>query len=94
MKPTPNVLLAMIFRGNRVIIPRREDDLRAGDHVYMIVPSTEYPVVADFVGLPPPREIERVFVVGGRQIGIEAALRLEKKVSRSSSSSAICAGAN
>jgi trk system potassium uptake protein TrkA len=79
MKPARNALMAMIFRAHRVIIPRGEDDLRAGDHVYIMVPSSDYAAVAEFVRLPPPKELQRVFVVGGRQIGIEAALRLERQ---------------
>ncbi len=79
MKPARNALMAMIFRGHRVIIPHGEDDLRAGDHVYIMVPSSDYAAVAEFVRLPPPREIQRVFIAGGRQIGIEAALRLERQ---------------
>jgi trk system potassium uptake protein len=79
MKPARNALMAMIFRAHRVIIPRGEDDLRAGDHVYIMVPSSDYAAVAEFVRLPPPKELQRVFVAGGRQIGIEAALRLERQ---------------
>ncbi len=79
MKPTPNVLLPMIFRGNRAIIPHGEEELRVGDHIYLVMPAGEFATVRDFVGLPPPREVQRVFIVGGRQIGIEAALRLEKQ---------------
>ncbi|NWG75464.1 MAG: Trk system potassium transporter TrkA [Rubrivivax sp.] len=79
MNPVRNALMAIIFRGHRVIIPHGGDDLRAGDHVYIMVPSSEYAAMAEFVRLPPPRNIQRVFIVGGRQIGIEAALRLEKQ---------------
>jgi len=79
LNPTRRALMAMIFRGHRAIIPRGDDDLRAGDHVYITVPSGDYETVTNFMGLPPPREIKRVFVVAGRQIGIEAALRLERQ---------------
>jgi len=79
MKPTRNLLLAMIFRGNRVIIPHGDEELRVGDHIYLVMPAREYATVTKFVKLPPPKEVQRVFIVGGRQIGIEAALRLEKK---------------
>lgn len=79
LNPVRNALMVMIFRGHRVIIPRGEDELQAGDHVYIMVPSSDYAAMAEFVRLPPPREIQRVFIVGGRQIGIEAALRLERQ---------------
>ena len=79
LSPTKNALIAMIFRGHRAIIPNGKDELQAGDHVYIMVPSADFQSVTQFMGLPPPRDIRRVFIVGGRQIGIEAALRLDRQ---------------
>ena len=36
-----NFLVAMIFRERRVIIPRGDDELREGDHIYVIVPEAQ-----------------------------------------------------
>ena len=75
--PPKNSLMAMVFRGQRVIIPRGTDRLQAGDHVYIIVPSNEMDSVMEFMGIQAKKNAERVFIVGGKQLGIEVALRLE-----------------
>lgn len=76
--PPKNSLMAMLFRGHRAIIPRADDRLLAGDHVYIVVPSGELSQCLDFMGTPKPQPVERVFILGGKQIGIEIALRLEE----------------
>ena len=77
--PPKNSLMAMVFRGQRVIIPRGTDRLQAGDHVYVIVPSNEMDSVMEFMGIQAKKNAERVFIVGGKQLGIEVALRLEEQ---------------
>lgn len=78
--PPRNSLIAMIFRGRRAIIPRGDDVLRVGDHIYIVCPSDELTTCMEFMGLPSePRRVERVFVVGGKQLGIEVAAQLEKR---------------
>lgn len=72
-----NFLVAMIFRERRVIIPRGEDMLQPGDHLYIMVPSEHLESAFDFFGLRKVDKVQRVFVLGGKQLGIEAALRLE-----------------
>ena len=72
-----NFLVAMIFRERRVIIPRGDDELREGDHIHVIVPESQLNSTFQFLGLPPQDRVQRVFVLGGKQLGIEAALRLE-----------------
>jgi trk system potassium uptake protein TrkA len=72
-----NFLVAMIFRERRVIIPRGEDMLQSGDHLYIMVPSEHLENAFDFFGLRKVDKVQRVFVLGGKQLGIEAALRLE-----------------
>lgn len=75
----PNSLMVMIFRGHRVIIPRGPDRLRVGDFVYIIVPTGEKNECLRFMGLPGQQKLQRVFILGGKQIGIEVAQRLEKR---------------
>ena len=75
--PPKNSLMAMLFRGQRVIVPQGDVRLRAGDHVYIVVPTEQMSELFDFMKLPPVQPIKRVFIIGGKQIGIEVALQLE-----------------
>lgn len=77
--PPKNSLIAMIFRGHEVIIPRGDDRLRVGDHVDVVVAASEFPQLLDFMGIEHVDGVKRVFIVGGKQIGIEVALQLEKR---------------
>jgi trk system potassium uptake protein len=70
-------LVAMIFRQRRVIIPRGDDQLCPGDHIYLVVPAPGLDEALEFVGLRRLQRVQRVFVLGGKQLGIEAALHLE-----------------
>lgn len=75
--PPKNSLMAFLFRGQRAIVPRRDIRLHAGDHVYIVVPTEEMSELFDFMQLPPVQAVKRVFIIGGKQIGIEIALQLE-----------------
>lgn len=75
----PHSLMAMLFRENRVVIPKGNDRLQAGDCVYIVAPTSEMQSCMEFMGLPKARRLQRVFILGGKQIGIEVAQRLEKK---------------
>jgi len=77
LSPASNYLVAMIFRERRVIIPRGDDVFQPGDHVYIMVPSEHLDAAFNFFGLRMVEKVQRVFVLGGKQLGIEAALRLE-----------------
>ena len=74
-----NSLVAMIFRGPEVIIPRGEDRILAGDHVYMVTRREDLGEVFRFLGLHQEQRLERVFVLGGRHIGVRLARELEKQ---------------
>ena len=71
--------IPMIFRGHAAVIPQKNEILRAGDHVYVTVPSSELETVFSSLEVPPQKKLERVFILGGKQIGIELALRLERQ---------------
>jgi trk system potassium uptake protein TrkA len=73
----PGFLVTMIFREGDVIIPDGKDELRRDDQIYVVAPEQQVDDVFRQFGLEPQRKVERVFVVGGKQLGIEAALRLE-----------------
>lgn len=76
--PPSNSLISMIFRGHRVIIPRSSDRLQSGDHIYIVVATNQFEECLKFMGLSPEVKVQRVFILGGKQIGIELAHRLEK----------------
>ncbi|HXK61658.1 MAG TPA: Trk system potassium transporter TrkA [Acidobacteriota bacterium] len=77
--PTQSSLIAMILRGHNTIIPTGVDRLQVGDQIYVAVPASDFNTTLDFLGITQLREVERVFIVGGKQLGIEVALQLEKK---------------
>ena len=77
--PPRNSLVAMIFRGQQVIIPRGSETLRDGDHVYVLATRRNFPEVMRFMGLAPRQSLRSVFIIGGKQIGILAAQRLEQR---------------
>jgi trk system potassium uptake protein TrkA len=72
-----NFLVAMIFRERRVIIPHGDDEILENDHLYVLVPEASLDHAFEFMGLQRQERVQRVFVLGGKQLGIEAALRLE-----------------
>ncbi len=76
--PPKNSLVAMVSRGQQVIVPRGDDQLRVGDHVYIILPADKMSETLEFMGIPKATRVKRVFIVGGKQIGIEVALQLEE----------------
>ena len=81
--PPKNSLMAMVFRGSNVLVPRGQDKLQVGDHVYIVVPTKELDECMRFMGVKPgKRRLQRVFILGGKQIGIELAQRLEKTGTR------------
>lgn len=76
--PPKHSLIAMIFRGPQVIIPHGAERLQAEDHVYIITRDQDLPALLTFMGLHQQERFERVFILGGKQIGIRVAEELEK----------------
>jgi trk system potassium uptake protein TrkA len=75
--PPRDSLIALVFRGSQVIVPRGSETLRVGDHIYIVATRENLGEAMSFMGLPPPQQLRRVFIVGGKQIGILLAQRLE-----------------
>jgi trk system potassium uptake protein TrkA len=75
--PQLHLSIPMIFRGNAAFIPRPDEIVRGGDHIYILTPSAELDDAFAALGVPPRKKIERIFIVGGKQLGIELASRLE-----------------
>ena len=74
-----NSLVAMIFRDPEVIIPRGEEKIHTGDHVYIITTRRELDEAFAFAGLHRQEKLNRVFVLGGKQLGIQVAEELEQQ---------------
>jgi trk system potassium uptake protein TrkA len=77
--PPENSLIAMIFRGQQVIVPHGAERIRAGDHIYVMATRENLSDVIGFMGLGGRKTAERVFVVGGKQLGIRIAEILEAR---------------
>lgn len=78
MGPPKHSLIAMIFRGQEVIIPRGSDVLLPGDQIYIITRAVDLEKVIGFMGLPSKVELKRVFILGGKQLSIWVAQALER----------------
>ncbi len=71
-------LVAAISRGNRIIIPRGQDTVFAGDLLFAITEPNEIPRVFQFVGKE-EETTKRVIIMGGGNIALNLALKLEEK---------------
>ncbi|MCS7041713.1 MAG: Trk system potassium transporter TrkA [Bryobacteraceae bacterium] len=79
MGPPKHSLVVMILRGSQVIIPRGQDALQVHDHVYALTRTDEFPEMLKFLGLEQAPKVERVFILGGKQLGILVAEELERQ---------------
>jgi len=74
-----DALIAMIFRGPQVIIPRGSAVLQEGDRVYVLTSRESVTASLRFMGLPTPAPLKRVFILGGGQLSIHVAHLLERQ---------------
>ena len=72
-------LIAMIFRGQQAIIPHGGEVLLPGDQIYFLTREQDLEAAYEFMGLRTQRSLERVFILGAKQLGIELAQHLEKR---------------
>jgi trk system potassium uptake protein TrkA len=79
MGPPKHSLLVMVLRGTQVIIPRGSDVLQVHDHVYALTRTDDFPEMLKFLGLEQSPRVERVFILGGKQLGILVAEQLERQ---------------
>ncbi|NWF85780.1 MAG: Trk system potassium transporter TrkA [Bryobacteraceae bacterium] len=77
--PPKNSLVAMIFRGNHAIIPHGDETLLPDDRVYVVTTDRDLRDTLRFMGLQPEAPLARVFVLGGKQLGILVAMELERE---------------
>jgi trk system potassium uptake protein TrkA len=69
--PPPNSLMAMIFRGQQVIIPHGAQVLLPDDQVYIVTTAEELEANFRFMGLQSQKSLDRVFILGGKQVVFE-----------------------
>jgi len=74
-----NAMVAMIFRGQEVLIPRGQEVLQAGDHIHIVTLGAELDALLGFMGIERRESLERVFIVGGEEVGIAVAAALERQ---------------
>ncbi len=74
-----NTRMVMIFRGPQVLIPGGGEILQGGDHVYIVTTADNLRAVLHFMNVATTESLERVFIVGGKQVGIAVAENLENQ---------------
>lgn len=77
--PPENSLVALIFRGQQVIVPHGAQVVLPGDHIYVCTTKKNLDAVLEFMGVGRRGKLKRVFIVGGKQIGISLAQELERQ---------------
>ena len=77
--PPKDSLIALIFRGQQVIIPHGAQVLEPGDHIYIIATKENLREVMSFMGLEVQEQLRRAIIIGGKQVGIWVAEALEKQ---------------
>ncbi|MFQ5877446.1 MAG: Trk system potassium transporter TrkA [Acidobacteriota bacterium] len=77
--PPKNSLIVLIFRGQQVIIPHGAELLLPGDHIYTMATRDNLEDVLRFMGVERQETLSRVFIIGGKQIGIGIAEMLEEQ---------------
>ncbi|ATX66651.1 Trk system potassium transporter TrkA [Roseinatronobacter bogoriensis] len=76
--PTLRIMVAGVRRGKRLFAPEPEDQLYAGDQIYVLVDARDVPRAFEVFGKSPARQ-ERVLVVGGGNVGLSVARALENQ---------------
>ena len=82
--PEHHYATAVIRRGEQTILPRGDDTIEAGDHIYLLSPKDELDDIPQLTGYE-PFELQRVMIAGGgpearhiaellEQTGVEATI--------------------
>ncbi|GAB4259621.1 MAG: Trk system potassium transporter TrkA [Deferrisomatales bacterium] len=69
-------VVAAITRGGRTIIPRGDDVIQEGDHVFLVMRADDVPSVRYLFGFE-KRRVRRLFVLGGGPVGYRVARHFE-----------------
>ncbi len=71
-------IIAMIFRGQQASIPHAGERLLPGDNLYIMTRTQYLEAAYQFFGIRTQESLERAFILGGKQLGIEVAQQLER----------------
>jgi trk system potassium uptake protein TrkA len=77
--PPDNSMISLIFRANEVRIPRAEDVLKRGDHLYVVAGRECLSATLRFMGLEVRDSVDQVFILGGGELGCALARELEEQ---------------
>ena len=78
MSIPPGALIAAIIRDGRMLIPHGGDHVELNDHLWLVGAIDTIPRIETMFGMTRVERAERVMVVGGGEIGLEVARRLER----------------
>ncbi len=78
MSIPPGALIAAIVRDGRMLIPHGGDHVELNDHLWLIGAIDTIPRIETMFGMTREERAERVMIIGGGEIGLEVARRLER----------------
>jgi len=78
MSMPKGALIAAIVRGGRMLIPHGGDHVELNDHLWLVGDIDTIPRLETMFGITREERASRVMVVGGGEIGLEVARRLER----------------
>ncbi|MCK5257776.1 MAG: Trk system potassium transporter TrkA, partial [Deltaproteobacteria bacterium] len=73
-----DIIIAAIFRDDKVIIPRGDDIIQENDLVYAVTEASKILTITNYFK-EKERHTQRVMILGGGEIAVELAQRFEKK---------------
>ncbi|AEH45836.1 TrkA-N domain protein [Thermodesulfatator indicus DSM 15286] len=71
-------VIVAIIRNNETIIPRGSDVIKVGDKIFVIAKKKDIPAIETLLGFKTEKP-KKVFIVGGGQVGLWVAQRLEAR---------------
>jgi trk system potassium uptake protein TrkA len=70
-------IVAAITRGGTTLIPRGEDTIENGDHIFLVMRTADHPSIRYLLGFE-KRQVRRIFVLGGGHVGFSVARHFER----------------
>lgn len=68
--------ICLILKGTEAIVPQDRERIEVDDHIYVATPADHFEHTLDCFGINRRKRIQRVFIVGGGEIGLELARAL------------------
>ncbi len=73
-----DIIIAALFRGDQVIIPRGDDIIQENDIAYAVTESQKITTVTNYFK-EKSKKIQRIMILGGGDVGVHLAQSLERK---------------